>query len=222
MSHVMSVTHQNLLHIFCGFALNTTHNAKFCRRTCARSASMWIPQTSSATQKHRVMFNVLSTRQIEPSKQNYQQYDVALKDRWCRSANLTPHYNNNNSWSEHVCFMSVYLFVRVLLDVVFQLIKAELKQWLIGQCSLWGYDNFKIHFIRQWICLTHLSSVILLSRPYLWMIYRQIFQQHIFPVLYFRQQRSIWKMWLLMLEKTKENCSQTKSKLFMSNVRTSW
>jgi len=32
--------------------------------------------------------------------------------------------------------MSVYLFVRVLLDVVLQLIKAELKQWLIGQCSL--------------------------------------------------------------------------------------
>jgi len=32
-------------------------------------------------------------------------------------------------------------FVRVSLDVVFQLIKAELKQWLIGQCSLWGYDK---------------------------------------------------------------------------------
>jgi len=28
------------------------------------------------------------------------------------------------------------LFVLVLLDVVFQLIKAELKQWLIGQCLL--------------------------------------------------------------------------------------
>jgi len=28
------------------------------------------------------------------------------------------------------------LFVLVLLDVVFQLIKAELKQWLIGQCWL--------------------------------------------------------------------------------------
>jgi len=23
---------------------------------------------------------------------------------------------------------------------VFQLIEAELKQWFIGQCSLWGYD----------------------------------------------------------------------------------
>jgi len=32
-------------------------------------------------------------------------------------------------------------FVHVLLDVVFQLIKAGLKQRLIGQCSLWGYDT---------------------------------------------------------------------------------
>ena len=40
------------------------------------------------------------------------------------------------------CLLHVSLpFVRVLLDVVFQLIKAELKQWLIGQCSLWGYDS---------------------------------------------------------------------------------
>ena len=29
------------------------------------------------------------------------------------------------SWCKHVCFMSVYFFVLVLLDVVFQLIKAD-------------------------------------------------------------------------------------------------
>jgi len=73
MGYVMLVTHQKLLHIFYWFVLNTMHNAQSCWRNCARSASLRILQTSSATQEHRVMFNTLSTWQIEPSEQINQQ-----------------------------------------------------------------------------------------------------------------------------------------------------
>jgi len=34
---------------------------------------------------------------------------------------------------------------------VFQLIKAELKQWLIGQCLLWGYDKVLLKMVGVWV-----------------------------------------------------------------------